>query len=76
MKKARTGSKKKRPAEEMLAEYRFDYGRARPNRFAHKLKPGGKLFLLDHDVAEAFKTPEAVNSALRAILAVMPKPDK
>ncbi len=61
-------------AEELLPEYRFDYGKARPNRFAMSYLPGGRLILLDPDVAPVFTTDGAVNSALRALIATMPSP--
>jgi hypothetical protein len=73
MRKTQPGSKRKSASEEMLPEYHFDYRKARPNRFAHKIKSGGKLILLDADVAEAFTTPESVNSVLRALLTTMPR---
>ena len=52
-------------------EYRFDYTRARPNRFAGS---GGSktVVVLDPDVAKVFHSAESVNSALRAILAAVP----
>ena len=55
------------------AEYQFDYTKARPNRFAHRGSSKSVVVLLDPDVAKVFKDPEAVNSALRAILAVVPR---
>ncbi|MBE9156067.1 hypothetical protein IQ265_04355 [Nodosilinea sp. LEGE 06152] len=56
-------------------EYRFDYPKAKPNRFAvgndvKKLK----VVVLDDDVAQVFTTPEAVNKALRAFIEAMPQP--
>ena len=65
-------TKAKRAGNGMLAEYRFDYRKAKPNRFAARLK-GSRLVLLDADVAERFPTTESVNRVLRALIAAMPK---
>ncbi len=54
---------------EMLPEYEFDYANAKPNRFAQQRV----TVALDPDVAQVFKTSEAVNKALRAILTAIPK---
>jgi hypothetical protein len=72
MKKDHSAKKPVPKTDDLLAEYRFDYRKARPNRFA-KVKPGSRVVLLDPDVAEAFTTPESVNAVLRALLATMPK---
>ena len=53
-------------------EYRFDYTRARPNRFAGSGGTKAVVVLLDPDVAKVFHSAESVNSALRAILAAVP----
>jgi hypothetical protein len=58
---------------EMLPEYNFDYAKAHPNRFA---KASSRVVTLDPDVAEVFKTSEAVNHALRAIISAIPKVEK
>jgi hypothetical protein len=66
--------KSPRPAKDgLLAEHRFDYTMARPNRFAARLKNGGRAIVLDPDVAEVFTTSESVNAVLRALIATMPK---
>ena len=59
------------PDEDMQPEYRFDYSKARPNRFA---PDAIRIVLLDRDVAEVFTEPEQVNAVLRALIATMPKP--
>ena len=58
--------------DELLPEYHFDYNKARPNRFAASCPPGGRLVVLDPDVARVFMTAEAVNSVLRALISTMP----
>src|SRR5437867_1172747 len=58
MKKTRTAKKSTHRDQDMLPEYRFDYSKARPNRFAGRVKPGCRAVVLDPDVAEVFATPE------------------
>ena len=53
-------------------EYKFDYAKARPNRFAGQGSSKSVVVLLDPDVAEVFRSAYSVNSALRAILAAVP----
>jgi hypothetical protein len=54
-------------------EYRFDYRKAKPNRFA-AVGQQRLAVLLDEDVAQVFTTPESVNKALRALIEAMPAP--
>ena len=56
----------------MAPEYRFDYKKAKPNRFAEKMKDSPIIVVLDADVAKVFTTAEEVNKALRAIISAMP----
>jgi len=56
----------------MRSEYRFDYRKARPNRFAGRSKQGRVVVVLDPDIAKVFTTPESVNNALRALIAAVP----
>jgi len=58
--------------DDLLPEYRFDYSKARPNRFADRIAKDSVVVVLDPDVAKVFKTPEAVNEVLRALIATMP----
>jgi hypothetical protein len=58
--------------DELLPEYRFDYGKAKPNRFAALLPTGGRIVMLEPDVAAIFTTPEQVNRVLRALITTMP----
>lgn len=57
----------------MQPEYRFDYGQAKPNRFAGVTRKRRVAVVLDEDVAEVFATGESVNRALRAIIEAMPR---
>jgi hypothetical protein len=58
--------------DDLLPEYDFDYSQARPNRFAERMTTDSIVVVLDPDVAEVFKTPEAVNRVLRALITTMP----
>src|SRR5436305_1385874 len=73
MKKTRTADQSREPEQDMLPEYRFDYSKARPNRFAAQLKRGSRAVVLDPDVAAVFSTPESVNAVLRALIETMPQ---
>jgi hypothetical protein len=55
--------------DELAAEYRFDYSRAKPNRFAAQMGADTIAVVLAPDVATVFPSSEAVNSALRSIMA-------
>ncbi len=61
-------------ADELAPEYHFDYRQARPNRFAGKIDKSQVVVMLDPDVAEVFRTPESVNTFLRALIKAMPMP--
>lgn len=71
-------STKKRPTSkpgtsEMRAEYRFDYSKARPNRFAAKLSREAIAVVLEPDVAKVFHSSESVNEFLRSAINAMPE---
>jgi len=57
----------------MRKEYRFDYRRAKPNRFAEKMTEGVVAVILEPDVAAIFRSSEAVNALLRSVIAAMPE---
>lgn len=73
MKKTPSTKQRRSSKEEMLPEYRFDYSKAKPNRFVARAKSDSRQVLLDPDVAEVFTTSESVNEILRALIRVMPK---
>ena len=54
-------------ADDMLPEYDVDYSKAQPNRFARRDNTP-EIIRLDADVAAVFKSAEAVNMALRALI--------
>ena len=57
------------PADELRAEYDFDYSKAvRGNYFQKLLKEGSNVVVLEPDVAKAFPNSAAVNDALRSML--------
>jgi len=60
-------------ADELRQEYRFDYTKAKPNRFAGEAAEVRVVVVLDPDVAEVFETPDSVNEVLRALIKTMPK---
>ena len=66
-----TKTKAQQP-DELAPEYRFDYRKAKPNRFAKRTQPESMVVLLDPDVAEVFKTGDTVNAVLRALMTTMP----
>jgi hypothetical protein len=58
--------------DELLAEYHFDYQKAKPNRFAVAYKTQKLTVVLDEDVAQFFTTAESVNKVLRVLIASTP----
>jgi len=68
MKKKPTAKPRRIPAEYMRPEYRFDYRKASPNRYAGRTDKGRLVVVLDPDIAQVFTTPESVNRALRALI--------
>ena len=58
--------------EDMLAEYHFDYSKARPNRFAQGIAEGSLVVVLEPELAQVFRTPEQVKAILKAIAQAMP----
>ena len=72
MKKTSTSNDMARD-DDIQAEYQFDYTNARPNRFASPIPEGGRIVVLDPDIAKVFTSPEAVNAVLRALIATMPQ---
>ena len=63
-------------SEDIAPEYRFDYNKAQPNRFAGRISKERVVVLLDPEVSEVFTTPESVNTVLRALITAMPQTSK
>lgn len=57
----------------MRAEYRFDYAKAKPNRFASRMKTEAVAVILDPDVASVFRSSNAVSTFLRSAIATIPE---
>jgi len=59
--------------DDLAPEYIFDYGKAKPNRFAAPDKERKMtVVVLDKDASQVSSTPEAVNKVLRALIEAMP----
>ncbi len=55
------------------SEYRFDYTKAKPNRFASRPRLNPIVVVLAPDVAAVFKDGESVNAVLRSIVKALPR---
>jgi len=64
---------KSRKVQEMAPEYHFDYRKAKPNRFAARMKDEPLIVLIEPDIAKVFTSSEQVNKALRALISAMPQ---
>lgn len=69
----KTPTTKSRKVQDMASEYRFDYRKAKPNRFAARMKGEPLIVIIEPDVAKVFKSSEQVNKALRALISAMPE---
>ncbi|MBI3988447.1 MAG: hypothetical protein HY347_02390 [candidate division NC10 bacterium] len=76
MKKTSVRKKSQPRPEDMRREYRFDYKKAKPNRFAAQMGAGTIAVVLDPDVAAVFKSSESVNALLRSVISAMPADSK
>jgi hypothetical protein len=56
----------------MRAEYKFDYSRAKPNRFAARMARPVVAVVLEPDVASVFNSSAKVNAQLRSVLTARP----
>src|SRR5207248_8852779 len=73
MKKTKASEAGSEESDDLRPEYRFDYSKARPNRFAGQEQRRAVVVALDPDVSEVFSSAEAVNDVLRALIAAWPK---
>jgi len=55
----------------MKAEYRFDYSKSKPNRFASQIGPDTIAVVLEPDVAKVFHSSDTVNAFLRSAIAAV-----
>lgn len=66
------GDRKRRTKEdELRPEYRFDYSKTKPNRFAAGMSEGVIAAVLEPDVAAVFNSSGSVNALLRSVISVM-----
>ena len=56
----------------MRSEYRLDYTKGRPNRFAGRVPANTVAVVLDADVTSVFGSSESVNTFLRSAIRAMP----
>lgn len=73
MKRTEASKPTGKESHDMLPEYKFNYSKARPNRFAARIQEEDVTVTLDPDVSKVFRTSESVNSVLRALIDTMPK---
>jgi len=73
-KKRRGPGNRQRAQGDLAPEYRFDYTKSRPNRFARQIAKNAVVVILDPDVAAVFRDPKRVNSLLCATIAALKKP--
>lgn len=59
--------------DELRREYRFDYSRSRPNRFAGRMRDNAVAVVLEPDVAQVFSSSASVNQFLRSVIAALPE---
>ena len=69
----KTPTTKSRKVQDMASEYRFDYSKAKPNRFAKRMKDEPLIVMIEPDVAKVFTSAEQVNKALRALISAIPE---
>lgn len=69
----KTPTTKSRKVRDMATEYRFDYKKAKPNRFVSRMKDEPLVVMIEPDIAKVFKSSEQVNKALRALISAMPE---
>jgi hypothetical protein len=69
MKKAR---KPAAVTDDLRAEYAFEYGKARPNRFASRMSDSVVAVVLEPDVAKVFSNADSVNRLLRSVISAIP----
>ncbi len=73
MKETLARKKKQTKREALRSEYRFDYSKSKPNRFAAKMSEGAIAIVLEPDVAAVFKSSKTVNALLRSVISAIPQ---
>ncbi len=59
-------------SDDLDDDYEFDYSQAQPNRFASEMQIGGRVIILEPEVAAVFRESGTVNAVLKALLKTMP----
>lgn len=73
MNKEKASRSRKKAEIDNRREYKFDYSKGRPNRFASLANDEPLIVMVDPDIAEVFTDSESVNRALRALISALPK---
>ncbi len=68
--------KREQAKQELRSEYRFDYRKSKPNRFAAKMSEDAIAVVLEPDIAAIFKSSKTVNALLRSIVSAMPQSNR
>lgn len=58
---------------EMLPEYSFNYSQGVRGKYSGKIAHGKESVMIDKDIVQYFQSHEALNMALRHIMAAVPK---
>ena len=69
----RTSRTPKAGRDELRTEYRLDYGKARPNRFASQKGAKVVAVVLEPDVSQVFNSSDSVNHLLRSVISALPR---
>jgi hypothetical protein len=72
----KTSTCKSRGKRSDEVELKYDFAKAKPNRFAGRIAKVRLVVLLDPEVSKVFTDSESVNAALRALIAALPKSAK
>jgi len=68
MKKTLVRKRRQAKQKELSSEYRFDYSKSKPNRFAAQMSGGAIAVVLEPDVAAVFRSSKTVNALLRSVI--------
>lgn len=63
-----TARQPRRELDDVRPEYRFDYSKAKPNRFASRMTRPVVAVVLESDVAAVFDSSAKVNAQLRSAI--------
>ena len=72
MKNTSEAKAKQLRSDDLKPEYRLDYSKSKPNRFAGETRQLSLTVHVDPDVAKDFQNAESDNRVLRALLTTMP----